>query len=77
MTQNTGMYPIRDRRLQLGMSQQALADACTDKGAPVSDSQISKIERGVCSPYPPLRAALAEILGMDIYLQRHTVGASR
>jgi transcriptional regulator with XRE-family HTH domain len=56
---------FEQRRIELGLTQIALADQCTDKGAMVSDSQISKIERGLSVPLPPLRKALREILGTD------------
>lgn len=69
MTQAT-VTPIRKERLRRGLSQQALADKCAAEGAPVTDSQLSKIERGVCMPNPRLRATLARILGLDIDLQQ-------
>lgn len=56
---------FQQRRLDLGMTQQDLADECTRRGAPVGDSQISKIERGKGKPLPPLRRALKLILGDD------------
>lgn len=60
--------PIRDQRLRRGWTQLALAGKCEELGVKVSDSQLSKIERGICEPYPPLRAALAELLDLDINL---------
>lgn len=32
----------------------------------VSDSQLSKVERGLWTPRPALRAALADLLGLDV-----------
>jgi transcriptional regulator with XRE-family HTH domain len=52
------------------MTQRELADRCKEAGVKVSDSQLSKIERGVCMPYPPLRAVLAKLLDLDIDLQQ-------
>lgn len=57
--------PFRARRIHLGYTQAGLAAACEERGAKVGDSQISKIERGISVPYPPLRKALREILGDD------------
>ncbi|MBZ6175556.1 helix-turn-helix domain-containing protein [Streptomyces olivaceus] len=48
------------------MTQQDLAEKCTEAGAPVDESHISRIERGIYSPRPRLRAALANLLGLDI-----------
>jgi transcriptional regulator with XRE-family HTH domain len=48
------------------MSLRALAAKCKQEGAPVSDSQLSKIERGLYAPRPRLRAVLAEVLDMDV-----------
>lgn len=57
--------PFRKRRIALGMTQQDLAARCTELGAKVGDSQISKIERGQCEPQPGLRHVLTRILGTD------------
>jgi hypothetical protein len=48
------------------MTLRDLARACADRGAPVSWSQLSKIERGLSAPRPALRAVLADLLGLDI-----------
>jgi transcriptional regulator with XRE-family HTH domain len=56
---------FRKRRIDLGMTQQDLAARCTTLGAKVGDSQISKIERALCAPYPKLRSVLRELLGDD------------
>lgn len=60
------MRPMMRSRLGLGLTQQALADECEKQGAPVTDSQISKIERGLWTPRPKLRRVLADILELDI-----------
>lgn len=57
---------MRTSRLRRGMTQAQLAKKCKDRGVPASDSQLSKIERGHCTPRPALRAALAEILELDV-----------
>lgn len=64
---------MQAQRLRRGWTQDALAERCTEEGAPVSDSQISKIERGVCQPGPKLRAVLAELLDLDISLEKIAV----
>lgn len=66
MPQTTTPTPMRDRRLLMGMTLRALAKACADKGVPVENSQLSKIERGISTPRPALRAVLAEVLGLGI-----------
>lgn len=57
---------FKDRRLRRGMSLRALAARCEEEGAPVSNSQLSKIERGLYTPRPRLRAVLARVLDMDV-----------
>jgi transcriptional regulator with XRE-family HTH domain len=57
---------FKQQRLERGMSLRALAAKCKQEGAPVSDSQLSKIERGLYAPRPRLRAVLAEVLDMDV-----------
>jgi transcriptional regulator with XRE-family HTH domain len=47
------------------MTLHQLAAECTGRGAPVSESQLSRIERGAV-PRPALRAVLANLLGLDI-----------
>lgn len=48
------------------MSLRALAERCEQEGAPISNSQLSKIERGLYAPRPKLRAVLALVLDMNI-----------
>lgn len=47
------------------MTLRDLADRCTDEGAPVSYSQLAKIERGEYAPRPQLRAVLTKVLKLD------------
>jgi transcriptional regulator with XRE-family HTH domain len=49
-----------------GWTQQEVADLCTRRGAPVSDVNVSAIERGLWKPRPKLRAVLAELLDLPI-----------
>lgn len=67
---------FRDRRLSRGWTQQELADHCTAEGAPISESQISKIERGIWKGRPQVRATLAQLLDLPIgYFDREDVDA--
>lgn len=67
----TNATAFKARRIELGLTQRDIADRCLDLGVPVSDSQISKIERNQSTPLPGLRWALKAILGDDpVVLQR-------
>ncbi|MGH3586235.1 MAG: helix-turn-helix domain-containing protein [Pseudonocardia sp.] len=57
--------PIRQRRLELGLTLRALAVRCREQGTLVSNSQLSKIERGMYVPRPALRATLRNVLGFE------------
>lgn len=57
---------MRVARLRLGLTQEELAQECRARGVGASDSQLSKIERGLWAPRPKLRATLAEILDLDV-----------
>jgi transcriptional regulator with XRE-family HTH domain len=57
---------IRGRRLEKGMTLRDLADKCADNGATVHFTQLGRIERGLNSPRPNLRAVLAEVLELDV-----------
>lgn len=48
------------------MTQQELANLCAQAGAPVNESHLSRIERGIYSPRPKLRSVLASLLELDI-----------
>lgn len=53
------VHTLLDLRKQYGMSLRELAAK-----SGVSDSQISKIERGVCAPRPKSLCAIAQALGV-------------
>jgi transcriptional regulator with XRE-family HTH domain len=55
-----GMF-LRDRRIALGLSQEALAEA-----AGVSARSINRWEQGRALPQPEVRRRLAEVLGIDV-----------
>ncbi|MDX2681067.1 helix-turn-helix transcriptional regulator [Streptomyces sp. NY05-11A] len=57
---------VKRARLRRGMTQQDLAEKCAEAGAPVDESHLSRIERGIFMPRPRLRAVLAELLEIDI-----------
>ncbi|MGW3417020.1 helix-turn-helix transcriptional regulator [Streptomyces phaeochromogenes] len=63
---------VKQERLRRGMTQQELADKCAEAGAAVDESHISRIERGIYSPRPRLRAVLAKLLGLDVDLKQST-----
>ena len=50
-------------RVRLGLTQRDVAERC---GIKVSDSNISKYERGVVAPSPPVLAVLAITLGLTV-----------
>jgi transcriptional regulator with XRE-family HTH domain len=53
-------------RLEKGWTQRKLADVIRAAGTPVTDSHLSKIERGRVSPGPALRRAIADALNLSI-----------
>lgn len=57
---------VKRARLSRGMTQQDLAEKCAEAGAPVNESHLSRIERGIFTPRPRLRAVLAQLLDIDI-----------
>lgn len=57
--------PMKAARLDKGWSQRQLAAVITAAGCPVSDGNLSRIERGEVSPSPKLRRALADALGIS------------
>ncbi|MFD9706179.1 helix-turn-helix domain-containing protein [Lentzea sp. NPDC059081] len=57
---------VHQRRIAKGLTLRALADACEKAGQRVSDSQLSKIERGKYSPRPAALKALVDVLGLDL-----------
>lgn len=66
---------IKKQRLGRGWTLVDLQRHLESEGVTVSESQLSKIERGKNKPYPPLRAALSRVLGLDIDLQKVEVDA--
>jgi len=52
---------LRRRRELGGMSLRALAERCEQRGQPISNSQLSKIERGLSRPRPALLKVLAGV----------------
>jgi transcriptional regulator with XRE-family HTH domain len=58
--------PVQRARLEKGLTLQQLAAACSEQGAPISEGQLSRIDRGQMVPRPKLRAVLAEVLGLDV-----------
>ncbi|MDX3033011.1 helix-turn-helix transcriptional regulator [Streptomyces scabiei] len=57
---------VKQQRLRHGMTQLDLAEKCRAAGASVDESHISRIERGIYTPRPRLRAVLADLLGLDV-----------
>lgn len=48
------------------MTLQELAEKCAATGAPVGQSTLSRIERGMQVPRPRLRLVLAQLLDLDV-----------
>lgn len=61
MEENPICLFIRDRRLELGLTQQQLAEELG-----ITDKAVSKWERGLCCPDITLLRALAETLGVSV-----------
>lgn len=57
---------LRDRRVRLGLTLAELAAECTKRGAPATESAMSRIERGIHVPRPGVRKALADVLDLDV-----------
>lgn len=58
--------PMKGARLAKGWSQRKLAAVITAAGQPVTDGNLSRIERGEVSPTPKLRRAIAEALNLEL-----------
>ncbi|WP_329520552.1 hypothetical protein [Spirillospora sp. NBC_01491] len=58
--------PVQRARLTLGLTLLEVAAECTRRGAPVSEGQMSRIDRGQQVPRPKLRAVLAAVLDLDV-----------
>lgn len=67
MTQKTAdpVSPMQGRRIALGLTLRALSAECRERGGPISDSQLSKVERRLYTPRPKARRAIREVLGLD------------
>ncbi|WP_432158887.1 helix-turn-helix domain-containing protein [Streptomyces sp. bgisy153] len=58
--------PVKQGRLRCGMTLRDLAEKCAADGAPVGESTLSRIERGLQVPRPKLRSVLAQVLQLDV-----------
>jgi transcriptional regulator with XRE-family HTH domain len=58
---------IRKARIRLGLTLWQVAERCTERGVPISEGQVSRIERGHAAGRPETRAVLAEVLGLDAF----------
>lgn len=65
MTKGTAS-PVKQGRLKRGMTLADLAGECAAEGASVTDSTLSRIERGLQTPRPRLRGVLARLLELDV-----------
>lgn len=54
------------RRIRKGWTQRDVAQRCAALGRKISDSNLSKYERGECSPSPATLAVLAEALDLEV-----------
>jgi transcriptional regulator with XRE-family HTH domain len=57
---------LRAERERAGLLQEQLAEKCTQGGYPVVRASISSLEIGRVMPSPPLLAALASALGVQV-----------
>lgn len=57
---------MEQARLAKGWTQRKLAAVVTAAGVSVTDAHLSRIERGMSSPGPGLRKALADALGLKV-----------
>lgn len=64
MTQTTAS--IQTRRIERGWTLQELVEHCANRGASTDTGNLSRIERGIQTPTPRLRKALAELLDLDV-----------
>lgn len=52
----------------MGLSLRGLEDRCAELGVRVTNSQLSKIERGETKrPHPKTRAVLTRVFGRDLF----------
>lgn len=64
MPRETAMHVARIRQ---GLTLLQVADRCAALGEPVSEAQMSRIDRGHATPHPGLRAVLAKVLDLDAH----------
>lgn len=57
---------FRTKRLANGWTLEYLAQQCRERGVYATNSNLSKIERDVWGPSPPLRAVLCSLLDLPI-----------
>lgn len=58
--------PVRAARIRRGLTLAQVAEKCTtEQGVPLSESHLSRVERGEYVGSPKLRAALAALLDLD------------
>lgn len=57
---------MKIQRLNHGLTLDQLAEACKRRGVNADGSMLSRIERGLRSPRPPLRVALIKILDLEV-----------
>ncbi|GAA3222970.1 hypothetical protein [Actinocorallia longicatena] len=58
---------IHVARIRLGLTLLQVAQQCAERGEPVSEAQMSRIDRGLAVPQPGLRSVLADLLGLDAF----------
>ena len=63
--ETTETTPMRKAREDKGWTLRKLAAVITAAGVPVSDGNLSRIERGEVSPRVALKRAIADALGID------------
>lgn len=60
--------PIRAARIRRGLTLAEVAEMCTkEQGVPLSESHLSRVERGEYIGSPKLRVALAAVLDLDAF----------
>ena len=64
--ETTERSAMEQARLAKGWTQRMLAAVVTAAGVSVTDAHLSRIERGMSSPGPGLRKALADALGLKV-----------
>lgn len=71
MAHGQPLFPLKDGEVRKqrnlgGMTLRDLAKRCTEAGEPISNSQLSKIERGLNRPRPALLYTLASVFGVEV-----------